>query len=194
MNAEPNPDAHRFTALQAGDESAFEAVVRQMQAPLFTFAWRYLRNSADAEEVVIETFVRLDQARRRLRADTNLNAWLFTTLANLCHNRHRWRTRHPEISLEVPAAAERAENSVSAPTPEHALEHDETVAALHAAIDTLAHDQRTVILLHHYEHLSYREIGAVVGCSERGVETRLYRARQNLRGRLAGFLHESMTR
>lgn len=192
VNAAPAPDTDRLAALQAGDEAAFESLLRQMQAPLFTFAWRYLHNSADAEEVVIEAFVRLDQARQRLRPDTRLNAWLFTTLANLCHNRHRWRTRHPEMSLEIPATAERAEHAASSATSEHALEHDEILTALHAAVDSLPHDQRTVVLLHHYEHLSYREIGAIVGCSERGVETRLYRARQTLRTQLAGFLHETL--
>jgi RNA polymerase sigma-70 factor (ECF subfamily) len=55
----------------------------------------------------------------------------------------------------------------------------------------LPHDLKTALLLHHYEQLSYREIGSVVGCSERGVETRLYRARQRLREELAGFLRET---
>ncbi len=192
MNVQPTPNATRLAALQSGDAAAFEALVKQMQGPLFTFAWRYLHNSSDAEELVVETFVRLDQARQRLRSDTNLNAWLFTTAANLCHNRHRWRTRHPEVSLDTPGPVDHPEFPAAGPTPEIALEHDEVVAALRTAIDTLPHDQRTVVLLHHYEHLSYRDIGAVVGCSERGVESRLYRARQQLRTLLASFLHESL--
>ena len=157
-----------------------------MQAPLFTFAWRYLHNSADAEDVVIDTFVRLHRARGRLRPDTNLNAWLFTTLANLCHNRHRWRRRHPEESLDLMTPAATARDASLAP--DAALERDETAAALRAAVEALPHDQRTVVLLHHYEHLGYREIGEIVGCSERGVETRLYRARQRLRDSLARFM------
>jgi RNA polymerase sigma-70 factor (ECF subfamily) len=72
------------------------------------------------------------------------------------------------------------------------LEHDETCAAIRAAIDRLPHELKTTILLHHYERLSYREIGAISGCSERGVETRLYRARQRLREELADWLHETV--
>jgi RNA polymerase sigma-70 factor (ECF subfamily) len=71
------------------------------------------------------------------------------------------------------------------------LEHDEACAAVRAAVDRLPHDLKSTLILHHYERLSYREIGAVVGCSERGVETRLYRARQRLREELAGFLRET---
>jgi RNA polymerase sigma-70 factor (ECF subfamily) len=192
VNATPPLDSTRLAALRAGDDAALAALVSEMQAPLYGFAWRYLHNSADAEELVIETFIRLEHARRRLRAETNLNAWLFTTLANLCHNRHRWRTRHPETSLEAPAGTPAPEYPAAARAPDRALEHDETVAALRAAIDTLSHEHRTVVLLHHYDHLSYREIGVVVGCSERGVETRLYRARQQLRTKLAALLHEHL--
>lgn len=181
-----------MTALQAGDADAFDAVVAEFQRPLFTFAWRYLQNGADAEDIAVEVFVRLHQTLPRLRSDTNLSAWLFTAAANLCHNRHRWRVRHATASLDAPLAAAAPELIAPAGGPEAALEQDEASSALRTAIDRLPHDQRTVVLLHHYEHLSYREIAAVVGCSERGVETRLYRARQNLRVDLAGFFHETI--
>ena len=63
------------------------------------------------------------------------------------------------------------------------------------SVDVIASEdtRHTAILLHHYDDLSYREIGAVTGCSERGVETRLYRARQRLRRDLADFLHETVS-
>lgn len=193
VNAEPLVDAARVAAIRAGDTAAFDSLVAEVQRPLFSFAWRYLRNDADAEELVVETFVRLHQARERLRPDTNLSAWLYTTLSNLCHNRHRWRTRHRECSLDTTVNGDPApERASSAVAPDDALEREEATTALRAAIERLPHDQRTVILLHHYEHLSYREISRIVGCSERGVETRLYRARQQLRAELTGFLRETL--
>ncbi len=191
VSADPSSDAAVLAAIQRGDESAFDALVARMQRPLFAFAWRYLHNNADAEDLVVETFVRLFQARDRLRADTNLAACLFTTLTNLCHNRHRWRTRHRETSLDAPA--EGTEPLAPTASPARALERDEAASALRGAIERLPHDQRTVVLLHHYDHLSYREIGAIVGCSERGVETRLYRARQQLRIELNTYLRETIS-
>ncbi len=189
VNAEPTGDT-LLAGIQAGEDGSFDQLVGQMQRPLFNFAWRYLHNNADAEDAVVETFTRLFQARERLRADTNLSAWLFTTLSNLCHNRHRWRTRHREMSLD--ATEQVSEPPTAAASPDHALERDEAGQALRAAIDRLPHDQRTVVLLHHYEHLSYRDIGAIVGCSERGVETRLYRARQQLKIELATHFRETL--
>jgi RNA polymerase sigma-70 factor (ECF subfamily) len=195
MNGAPYSDNARVEAIQRGDEDAFDQLVSEIQRPLLTFAWRYLQNNADAEEVVLESFVRLHQARARLRPDTNLSAWLFTTLANLCHNRHRWRKRHQEVSLESPDTTTHfgQAHRDSSGTPDLSLERDEASAALRDAIERLPHEQRTVVLLHHYEHLSYREIGTIVGCSDRGVETRLYRARQQLRAELAPYFHETLS-
>lgn len=188
MNQDPSSDATRLHALRAGDEAAFDEMVTRWQRPLFAFAWRYVHQDADAEDLVIETFVRLHTHRRRLRADTNLPAWLFTTLANLCHNQHRWRRRHPEQSLESTDGASPEASPAAEPT--DAVERAETDEAVRAAIDQLPHDQKTAVLLHHFERLSHREIAAIVGCSERGVETRLYRARQHLRDSLRPLLPE----
>ena len=163
------------------------------EQPLFAFAWRYLHQEADARELAIEVFVRLHQQSRRLRADTNLSAWLFTTLTNLCHNRHRWRRRHPTVSLDDAAGTALAGSAVADETatgPGEALDRDVVLRALDAAIGRLPRELQTAVLLHHHQGLSYREIAGISGCSERGVETRLYRARRQLREELVALLHE----
>ncbi len=201
VSTEPDPatDRANLLALQQGEALALNRLIARWQRPLHNFAYRYAQNRADAHDLVAETFARLYRQRERLRPDTNVGAWLFTTLANLCHNHHRWKRRHPTVPLDAPADPHRndaapprppLEPAGTLPTPEAALEHDEMLAALRTAIDQLPHDLKVTLLLHHYDHLSYREIGQITGCSERGVETRLYRARQQLRALLAGFLHE----
>lgn len=196
MNPEPVTDQACLQALQGGEDSALGQLITRWERPLFAFAWRYVQNHTDAHDLVAETFVRLHQQRDRLRPDTKLSAWLFTTLTNLCHNQYRWRRRHPTVSLDAPLDDEDtpAHEAVHAegPVPDTALEHDEACAAVRQAIDRLPHDLKITILLHHYERLSYREIGTITGCSERGVETRLYRARQRLKEELAGFMREAV--
>ncbi|MBI2513563.1 MAG: sigma-70 family RNA polymerase sigma factor [Opitutae bacterium] len=186
MSADPAADRADLLALQTGDDAALDRIVARWQQPLCAYAWRYLRNAEDASDLALETFVRLHQHRTRLRSDTNLSAWLYTTLTNLCHNRHRWWHRHPSVSLELlPGESENAALGDEAAPPDAVAEQHEALAALDTAIAALPHDLRTTLLLHHFEHLSYREIAGIVGCSERGVETRLYRARQALRGALS---------
>ncbi len=193
MRPDSSADRDDLHALQTGDDAALDRLIARWEQPLFAFAWRYLRNTTDARDLAVEVFVRLHQQRDRLRPDSNLRAWLFTTLANLCHNHHRWRQRHPALSLEAAGEASpghgQGETATldapdAAPSPADALVQKEAVAALGAAIDRLPHDLKTALLLHHFEHHSYREIAEITGCSERGVETRLYRARQLLESAL----------
>ncbi|HTQ31792.1 MAG TPA: sigma-70 family RNA polymerase sigma factor [Opitutaceae bacterium] len=194
MPSDPTIDHAHLQALQAGDDTALNRLIARWEQPLLGFAFRYVQNRADARDLAAEAFVRLYQQRARLRPDTNLSAWLFTTLANLCSNHLRWKRRHPAVALEAeepggarPPAATLASGRAA---PDAALQQDEVAEAVRRAIALLPHDLKTVLLLHHYQHLSCREIARIVHCSESGVESRLYRARQRLRGALADFLRE----
>ncbi|HWA26845.1 MAG TPA: RNA polymerase sigma factor [Lacunisphaera sp.] len=189
-----NADLH---ALQRGDDAALSRLIERWRKPLFSFAWGYLRNTTDANDLVAEVFVRLYQQRARLDPNSNLSAWLFTILTNLCHNHYRWRQRHPAVSLDAPLGAGGTKSTLSATVPGGgldpavSLERREAVAALAAAVEALPHDLKVPLLLHQYERLDYVEIGTIIGCSARGVETRLYRARQFLRAEMAPHLREA---
>lgn len=190
MPQDSSTDLTLMAALAAGRESALDELMERWESPLRSFAQRYLQNATDSDDVVEETFVRIQQRRASFQAGTNFSAWIFTIAANLCRHRLRWRRRHPTEPLETPGAeGDSAPRVVEIPDrgqdPAAAAEQAERIRALRSAVAALPHDQRTAFLLHAYENLSYREIANVLGCSERGVETRLYRARQVLRVQLA---------
>jgi RNA polymerase sigma-70 factor (ECF subfamily) len=199
---DPALDLASLLALQRGESTALNRLIERWQRPLYHFAYRYVQNAADAQDLVAATFVRLYQQRLRLRADTKLSAWLFTTLSNLCHNHHRWKRRHPTVALERSGASSSETDRgglafdpcSDLPSPDAAMEHSETVATVRAAIDRLPHDLKVTLILHHYDHLSYREISEITGCSERGIETRLYRARNQLKQLLSELLPEPARR
>lgn len=184
MPNDPAIDRASLQALQRGDPAELNRIIARWQKPLLRFSYRYVQNAADAEDLVAETLSRLYAERLRLREGSNLSAWLFTTLTNLCHNHHRWRRRHPAVSMDEGAA----DVPGNEPHPGTDVEHAEALSALKEAVNALPHDLKAAVLLHHYQHLPYGEIAAITGCSERGVETRLYRARQQLRQRLAAFV------
>jgi len=196
--SDPATDRASLAALQHGDTTALNRLIARWQQPLISYAFRYVQNSADAHDLVADVFVRFYQQRARLRPDTNVSAWLFTALTNLCHNHHRWKRRHPTVPLDpAPLDGDRGtpapEREIASPLPGPGalVAQDEIQDAVRAAIAELPHDLKAAILLHHYQRLSYREIAEITGCSERGVETRLYRARQQLRNRLAGLIRET---
>lgn len=187
-------DAACLQALQEDEVGVLDQLMARWRRPLYEFAFQYLRNHSDAQELVAETFVRLYQHRHRLRPDTSLSGWLFATLSNLCCTHYRWRRRHPTVSLDAtvdgsdrpaPSLSDRPELE-----PARRLENDEALTALDAALENLPHDLKVTLLLHHYNKMPYEEIAAVVNCSTRGVETRLYRARQKLRATLDRYLRD----
>jgi RNA polymerase sigma-70 factor (ECF subfamily) len=194
---DPSSDQANLLALQKGDAAALNHLIARWQRPLHSFAYRYCQNNADAEDMVAQTFVRLYQQRLRFRPGSNLSAWLFTTLTNLCHNHHRWKRRHPTANFETESSGgnatglrgPREECLVSEQlSPDQSVVHDELLASVRSAIGRLPHDLKVTLILHHYDRLSYREIADITRCSERGVETRLYRARIQLREMLSGQL------
>lgn len=188
------PDEQRsgalMDALAGGDARALDELVRLWEPFLLSFAYRYVQNEAEARDLVQETFVRLYLSSRTYKAGRSLAGWIFTIEANLCRNHRRWRKRHPSVSIEDDSDSGLAALSLvcSRPTPEAMAEKAERVRAVREAIATLPHELKTVILLFEYEDLGYREIAAAIGCSEKGVEARLSRARTLLRRRLSGWL------
>jgi RNA polymerase sigma-70 factor (ECF subfamily) len=198
VSNDPAIDRASLLALQRGDASELNRIIARWQRPLFGFAYRYAQNSADAEDLVAEALACLYAERRRLREGSNLSAWLFTTLANLCHNHHRWKRRHPAVSLDGRSGAGEEDHTEALREPDRQpdmeMVHGESLESLRKAVDALPHDLNKTVLLHHYQQLSYHEIAVITGCSDRGVETRLYRARQMLRQELAAFLGEGSLR
>jgi RNA polymerase sigma-70 factor (ECF subfamily) len=199
VSNDPATDRLSLVALQQGDTMALNRLIARWQRPLISFAYRYVQNSADAHDLVANVFVRLYQQRSKFREDTNVSAWLFTSLTNLCHNHYRWKRRHPTVPLD-PVASEQngvrwgltaQEIPSDQPGPAGELAHDELSEAVREAVGQLPHDLKVTMLLHHYENLSYREIAVITRCSERGVETRLYRARIQLRQMLDHLIRES---
>jgi RNA polymerase sigma-70 factor (ECF subfamily) len=181
--------ARLMEAMALGDALALRELVSIWEAPLLRFAYRYLQDETEARDVAQETLVRLHESRARYRPGRAFSGWLFTIAANCCRNQLRRRRRHALLSLDwlLGKGGAEAEPVSGQPCPATALVESERVRAVRAAIEELPHKLKTTLLLHEYEDFGYAEIARVEGCSEKGVEARLRRARERLRERLAGL-------
>jgi RNA polymerase sigma-70 factor, ECF subfamily len=191
MRPDDDASAGLMRALAAGQQRALNELMALWEAPLLRFIFRYVQCEAEARDLVQETFVRVYLNRERFRPDSSFSTWAFTIAANLCRNQRRWHGRHPTVSLDeaVPGETTRYDQLVCpGSSPDRSAQQSERVAALRAAIAGLPHDLRTTLLLYEYERLSYREIAMIVGCSDKGVESRLARARLRLKKILSAHL------
>ncbi len=171
-------DLELVERLQRGEDAAFDELMGRYKRPVLNFAFRML-GEAEAEDVAQEVFVRVYQRIGDYRPRAKFSTWLFALARNACIDRLRYRQRHPTEPLDT------------APEPSTVTRDTETRELgehIAAAIAALPEDQRTAIVLAEYHGLSYAEIAGVMHCSEKSVESRLYRAKQFLREQLRGFL------
>lgn len=186
-------DTELMLRLQGGDDLALNELMTRWQQPLVSFIYRYVGSHAEAIDLAQETFVRVFESRHRYKPSAKFSTWLFTIASNLCRNLFRWRQRHPTVALDAPLSESAGSGNLAesladeADTPADTAERNDVAAAVKDQIHRLPHDLKTAVLLFEYEDLSHQEIAAVLRCSSKAVETRLYRARNILREKLASF-------
>jgi len=178
--------------LQRGHDPALNDLMERHATAVFQFLCRMLQNEDDANDLAQETFVRVFRAKGGFQLNQRFSTWLFTIAGNLARNHIRWRTRHPNVSLD--AETEQSEHSLGdtlasdRPAPADAALAAERAAAVRAAVSQLPEDMREAIVLCEWEELSMAEAAVVAKTTTKAIESRLYRARQILREELKRWL------
>ena len=194
MNA-PSPDeldTDDMRRLVSGHDAALNELMERHGARLFHYLIRSLQNEDDAADLAQEAFVRVYQNRAKFDAGQRFSTWLYAIATNLVKDRYRWRSRHPQVSMDAEneQTGNRLRDHLPAhdPTPSDCLQADERAEAVRRAVAALPEDLRTPLILAEYEERSQAEIGEMLGCTAKAVELRIYRARQQLRASLGKFL------
>jgi RNA polymerase sigma-70 factor (ECF subfamily) len=182
-------DMHR---LVAGDDLALKDIMDRHAPKLFGYLYRCVQDEDDAADLAQETFARVYTHRANYDPRQQFATWLYVIAANLVKDHYRWRRRHPQVSLEARQDTTDAEPAPAfthpAPTPDQQLQADERAQAVQRAVAELPEELRQPLILAEYDFRPHSEIAAILGCTRKAVETRIYRARQRLRSRLARWL------
>lgn len=187
MQPSQQTDIELVVRIQGGDAAAFDEFMQRYKHPVLNFVYRMLGDASDAEDVAQEVFVRAYQrlgAFEIRSAETKVSTWLFALARNAAIDRLRWSKRHPTDSLE---SAPEISLSTTTDAAGEASAH-EIGQHIADAMAALPEDQRTALVLAEYQGLAYAEIAQVMKCSEKSIESRLYRAKQTLRKRLEFLL------
>jgi RNA polymerase sigma-70 factor (ECF subfamily) len=192
---EPDPganpsDEELMGRLQAGENAALAPLMQHWEAPVKRFIFRLVGNTADAEDLAQEVFVRIYTKRANYRVGAKFSTWCFAIAANQAKNRLRWWRRRPALSLDAwtEAGGETTDDSTAgAPASSRAIQSEQQLA-VQQAVAALPLDLRTALVLFEYEQQSMTEIAAVLDCTPKAVENRLYRSRQRLKQDLASLL------
>lgn len=187
MTLTPPDEALAFEA-QEGNMQALAALVERHKGRVYRTLYQVIGNAQDAEDLSQEVFVKLFRSLNSYRGDAAFTTWLHRLTLNQAFDWLRARKRRPlTVPLEPPGEdAPEPALPVASPTegPEEVALRSERREQLRQAIEALAPEYRDVVLLYHFHHLSYQQIGDRLDLPVRTVETRLYRARAQLRKRL----------
>ena len=164
-------------AVSGGDLEAFYEIVLRYQDLAWKTAYRFLGDSMEAEDVAQESFLRILQAVPRYRPTATFRTYFYRTLTHLCID----RTRKKQLTNidEIPEVVD------PSPGPAENLIDKELRTQVRTTLDTLPPNQKTAMILRHYEGLSYVEIAQVMGVTLKAVERLISRAGASLQARLS---------
>lgn len=168
-----------------GDLDAFEQLVARYESKVYTIAYRYTGNYADASDLAQEAFIRVYRSINSFRGESSLLTWLSRVVTNVCKDELRRRAKQKTVSME-----EMAEKGQS-PAAEHKNRPLEEIVLkkewqkeVQQLLNTLSEDYRTVIIMRDVQGYSYEEIAVFLKCSLGTVKSRLNRARNILKNKL----------
>lgn len=188
-DAEDTSDMH---ALRGGDDLALNRIMARHRDKIFHYLIRLLQDEEEALDLAQETFVRVYLNREKFNPKNRFSSWMYAIATNLARDRIRWLGRHWNVSLEAPMANTEATiaDFLKEPrlAPNESLERDEQVNQVKEALAEIPEELRTPLVLVEYEDMSQAEVAAVLNCTPKAVENRLYRARKLLREKLGRLL------
>jgi len=184
-----DPDGDLVTRWKAGDESAFESLIRRHEGRVFGLLLRMLGNREDAEDVAQETFISLHRHGHRFRHDARFSTFIYRVAANAALNRRRTLGRKNARLRKLQTRQAAGDDLPTTPrNPESAVYGAQVQVQVQDALLQLPPDLRAATVLYDIEGLSYREIAAVLEIPEGTVKSRIHRARSALRESLKGLV------
>ena len=163
-------------AVSRGDLDAFNELVVLYQELAWRTAYRFLGDAMEAEDIAQESFLKILEAAPRYRPTSTFRTYLYSVLIHLCID--RIRKKQPVRVDEFPDVADPSQG------PEWSLIDKEQRSQVRKALELLSSKQRAVLILRHFEGLSYNEIARVLGATPKAVERLLARARASLQALL----------
>ena len=165
-------DCRLIDRCKTGDRGAFEEMVGQFQHIVFRVGFRLLGSRAEAEDVTQTVFMRVAERLEEYNPKHKLFSWIYRIAVNEALNRRRDAKTLEQIDEDRIVGGTAAD--------ELYIQH-ETSTGIQDALMKLSEDYRTVVILRHFEDLSYGEIAGVLSIPEKTVKSRLFSARQQLR-------------
>lgn len=192
MQATPT-DNELIQSFLGGDDAAFMTIVSRYKDPITNYIRLMIGDYDRAVELAQETFLRVYRNAERYRNTYQFSTWIYKIATNLAIDEMRWRRRYSRIFSPGPSEDTEGEGrrewlvADRGLRPDQVLLLEEKRRAVLAAIQGLPKKYRTALVLREIQGLPYERIAEVLGCSTGTVKSRLHRAKEILRRKLAKY-------
>ena len=186
-------DAEIMLRVKAGDDAAFNYLIEKYRRAMISFMYRMVHNSAIAEELAQEVFLRVYRSREGYAASAKFTTWLYRIATNLAVN-HARDNKHerPETKVSLDETDEETGLSIdvadSTLNVEQQMLRRERLTAIRRHVEELPERQRMAVIMHKYQDMDYRQIAGVLNLSESATKSLLFRAYETLRDKLKDFI------
>ncbi len=181
-------DEALVNAAQNGDMAAFEELVSRHRDKIYARAFSMMRHEQEAIDLSQEAWIKAWQKLSQFHGDSSFATWMTRIVINLCLDRLRRlkRIRSESIEeLDEESGGVERQMPVVTVNPTEGLERAELRKRIDQALVQLTEAHRTVIVLHEFEHMEYKEIAKTINCSIGTVMSRLFYARRRMASLLA---------
>jgi len=182
-------------AAQKGETVAFEELVARHRDKIYARAFSMVRNEEEAIDLSQEAWVKGWQRLAQFQGESSFGTWMTRIVINLCldHLRKQKRQRSESIdAMQEETGGVERQMPVVTVNPTAGLERAELRQRIDRALGQLSHEHRTVLVLHEFEEMEYKEIARTMGCSIGTVMSRLFYARRKLAALLVDLKRDEL--
>jgi len=179
-------------AFQAGDQHAFESLVRRYQHQVANLVYVTMGSRDDVDDIAQEVFIRVYKSLPRFKFDASFFSWVYRITMNLCIDEIRKRKIRKVLSLDflTEDALEKSRKNKDHSMPSDSMLLDERRQIVQSALQRLKPEHRDILVLREYKDLGYSEIAEALDISLEAVKSRIFRARSELKILLSEYFEE----
>ena len=189
-------DEKLVRSAQRGGMAAFEELVARHRDKIYARAFSMMRNEDEAADLSQEAWVKGWQRLKQFQGESSFVTWMTRIVINLCldqlRKHKRQRAESIELMEEESGGVERQMPVVTV-NPTEGLERSELRQRIDKALGLLSYEHRTVLILHEFEDLEYKEIAKRMQCSIGTVMSRLFYARRRMANLMASYKREELS-
>ena len=189
-------DVSLVKASQRGDMKAFEELVARHRDKIYARAFSMMRNEDEAVDLSQEAWVKGWQRLKQFQGESSFVTWMTRIVINLCLDQLRKQKRQRADSIELmeeESGGVERQMPVVVVNPTERLERSELRARIDKALGQLSYEHRTVLVLHEFEELEYKEIAKRMECSIGTVMSRLFYARRKMAVLMMSYKREELS-